>query len=81
MTNAQCRMARAALDWTIQELALAAGVNYSTIVRFEGGANIYLRSRDKIAIALGKGGVAFFTAAGRVSVSIPDLIKEKKVEV
>ena len=77
MTNAQCRMARAALDWTIQELASAAGVNYSTIVRFEGGANIHHSSRDKIADALGKGGAAFFSAAGRVSVSIPNLIKGK----
>ena len=77
MTNAQCRMARAALDWTIQELASAAGVNYSTIVRFEGGANIHLRSQYKIAHALNKGGAEFFSAAGRVSVSVPDLIKGK----
>lgn len=70
MNNAQCRMARAALDWTIYDLAAAAGVNYSTIVRFEGGANIHGSSRDKIMTALMAGGAAFPSRAGRIGVSI-----------
>jgi transcriptional regulator with XRE-family HTH domain len=33
----QCRMARAALDWTVADLSAAAGVGATTIVRFERG--------------------------------------------
>src|SRR5579863_5542507 len=31
----QCRMARAALDWTVADLSAAAGIGATTIVRFE----------------------------------------------
>jgi transcriptional regulator with XRE-family HTH domain len=37
MTPAQCRMARAALDWTVADLADKAQVGISTVVRFEKG--------------------------------------------
>lgn len=33
----QCRMARAALGWTVKELADKASVGISTVVRFETG--------------------------------------------
>lgn len=33
----QCRMARAALDWSLVQLADAAGVDRKTILRFEQG--------------------------------------------
>jgi len=33
----QCRMARAALDWTQRDLAAASGVSWRTILRFETG--------------------------------------------
>jgi len=35
LTPAQCRMARAALQWSVNEAAEAAGVSYRTIVRLE----------------------------------------------
>lgn len=35
LTPAQCRMARAALQWSVNEAAAAAGVSYRTIVRLE----------------------------------------------
>ena len=37
MTPMQCRMARAALDWTVHEMARNAQVGISTVVRFEAG--------------------------------------------
>jgi transcriptional regulator with XRE-family HTH domain len=37
MTPMQCRMARAALDWTVADLADKAQVGISTVVRFEKG--------------------------------------------
>jgi transcriptional regulator with XRE-family HTH domain len=38
MTGAQCRMARAALDWNARKLAMKAGVGHNTVNRFESGA-------------------------------------------
>lgn len=35
LTPAQSRMARAALQWSIEEAAEAAGMSYRTILRFE----------------------------------------------
>ena len=72
MNHAQCRMARAALDWTIQELATAAGVNYATVVRFEAGKNIHIRSREKLVTAFAAKGAIFSQLEGRVSVSAPE---------
>jgi transcriptional regulator with XRE-family HTH domain len=37
MTPTQCKMARAALDWTVKDLADRAHVGISTVVRFEAG--------------------------------------------
>ena len=65
-------MARAALDWSINDLARIAGVNFSTIRRFEGGTNIHDRSRIKIETALVGGGVVFFGRAGRVGLSVQE---------
>jgi len=35
LTPAQSRMARAALQWSVEEAAEAAGLSYRTILRFE----------------------------------------------
>jgi transcriptional regulator with XRE-family HTH domain len=37
LTITQCKMARAALDWGVRDLARAAGVSANTVVRFENG--------------------------------------------
>ena len=37
MTSAQVRMARAALNWTVRELAEAASVHRNTITNIETG--------------------------------------------
>ncbi len=38
ITPAQCRMGRAALDWTLRDLADKAQVHHITICKFEGAA-------------------------------------------
>jgi transcriptional regulator with XRE-family HTH domain len=38
MTPAQCRAARALLDWTQPQLAAAAGLGLTTLADFESGA-------------------------------------------
>ena len=56
----QCRMARAALDWTVADLAAAAGVGTTTIVRFEGGLATANRSTvASIERALEAAGIRF----------------------
>lgn len=40
MNIVQCRMARTALDWSLQDLADASGVSRRTIARFEGGESV-----------------------------------------
>jgi transcriptional regulator with XRE-family HTH domain len=37
LSSSQCRMARAALDWTALQVAEQAGVGVTTVVRFERG--------------------------------------------
>lgn len=37
MTIEQCRMARAALKWSWDDLAKASGLSRSTVARFESG--------------------------------------------
>jgi transcriptional regulator with XRE-family HTH domain len=37
ITAVQCRMARAALDWGVRELAAAARISFTTVNRFERG--------------------------------------------
>jgi transcriptional regulator with XRE-family HTH domain len=59
LTAAQCRMARAALKLEVRQLADAANVSTSTIVRFERGEVLLLRTVDAIRGALEAKGVEF----------------------
>jgi transcriptional regulator with XRE-family HTH domain len=36
----QCRMGRAALNWSVDELGAAAGLNRRTVLRFEAGETV-----------------------------------------
>lgn len=61
-------MARAALKWSTQDLAKAAGVGVNTINRFEDGSDARMSSVDKIRAALEDAGIIFLangeTASG-----------------
>ena len=50
MNAAQCRMARAALSWSINDLATQAGVAPRTIMRLEAGEAV----REEKALAMAK---------------------------
>jgi transcriptional regulator with XRE-family HTH domain len=59
MTPAQSRMARAALQLGIREVAKLAKVAPSTISRLEAGETLQPRTADAIQHALEKAGVVF----------------------
>lgn len=66
MTPAQCRAARALLDWTQPQLANAAGLGLSTVVDFEKQRRATISVDAKIAIrnALESAGVDFINGTG-----------------
>lgn len=57
-------MARAALDWTTQQLAVAAGVGVNTVNRFEAGQDARVSSVEKMRGALEAAGVEFIPENG-----------------
>jgi transcriptional regulator with XRE-family HTH domain len=70
MNIVQCRMARAALDWSLDDLAEASGVGRRTIAKFEAGGNVLPEMVEKMRAALHAAGVAFTNGGGRVGVSV-----------
>jgi len=64
MTPAQCRMARAALELGIRDLAGLASVSTNTITRFERGEPLKERTIAAIRAALEAAGVEFIAENG-----------------
>ena len=60
MTPVQCRMARAALHWSIDRLAMMADSNKTSIVKFEKGRRCHRVTRRKLQQALVGTGVIRF---------------------
>lgn len=65
LTKEQCRMARAALDIGVRELAALAKVSPNTITRFERGEALQPRTVETIKSALEKEGVEFIPENGK----------------
>lgn len=62
ITGPQIRMARAALKWSVADLAHYSGVSGSTIKRMEnhdGVANVLTRNQERLRIAFVDAGVIF----------------------
>lgn len=64
MTPAQCRMARAALQLGVREIAALAEVSPNTIARLERGESLYPRTVEAIRAALESAGVEFIAENG-----------------
>lgn len=60
----QCRMARAALQLGVRELAELASVSPNTIARLERGEGLYPRTLDSVRSALEAAGVEFIQENG-----------------
>ena len=64
LTGDQVRMARAALRWTVQELAERAAISKNTVVAVEGGGEAHAATMAVIETALRQGGVEFIDENG-----------------
>jgi transcriptional regulator with XRE-family HTH domain len=59
MTPVQLRMARAAVGWSVRELAAKAGITANTVTRIENGADAKQSTIDRLRRALEAAGVEF----------------------
>lgn len=75
----QCRAARALLNWTMADLAQAAGVGVMTVNRFEGGKTVSPTSIEILASTLVNAGISFI-AAGETSPGGGDGVRLTGVE-
>lgn len=62
-------MARSALDWTLDDLAAAAGVRTMTISKFERGLNVLPEKVEALRAALVRAGIAFTNGGKRAGVT------------
>ncbi len=69
MKIAQCLMARAALGWSQDDLARAAGVGRRTVASFEAGENIRPENMEAMRAALVAAGIAFVNGGKRAGVT------------
>ena len=59
----QVRMGRAAVGWSVRELARNAGVTPNTISRIENGGDALASTMERLQTALEDAGVIFIVAA------------------
>jgi transcriptional regulator with XRE-family HTH domain len=71
MTPEQCRMARAALEWSQSDLANNAKVRQVTVSEYERGSDARRSTVEKLREALEAGGVIFFAAGDGVPAGGP----------
>ena len=81
MNDTQCRMARAALRWSLDDLALASGLNRRTVTKFERGGSVTQASASKLRAAFVAQGIDFAAWGNYVSVScLPPIASPTKPE-
>jgi DNA-binding XRE family transcriptional regulator len=73
MDATQCRMARAGLGWTLDDLAEASEVNRRTILNFENDGPASQSSLDKLRSAFEGEGVVFIERGVYVGGVVPPM--------
>lgn len=68
-------MARAALDWTLDQLAAASGVSRRTILRFEQGETVQPEKSRAMRRALEGQGIEFLDGGPMAGGVIPPRVK------
>ena len=75
MNSDQCRMARAAKKWSLDDLSRASGVGRATIQRFESGKDAYTSTAQKLQAAFEQNGIIFISQnGGGPGVRLKDLV-------
>jgi transcriptional regulator with XRE-family HTH domain len=69
MKITQCRMARAALNWSMSELAKASGVGTRTVAKFEGGGNVTPGIVETLRATFVQAGIGFTNGGKRAGVT------------
>jgi transcriptional regulator with XRE-family HTH domain len=64
-------MARAALDWSLNDLAAASGVSRRTIARFEAGESVLPARVQALRHALEAEGVLFISSGRMMNAVVP----------
>jgi len=64
LTREQLKMARAALNWSVRDLAKKSGLAANTVSRYENGTDAYGETLAKLRRALEAGGVIFIDGNG-----------------
>jgi DNA-binding XRE family transcriptional regulator len=64
LTREQLRMARAALNWSVRDLAAKAGVAANTVSRYENGSDAYGETLLKLQRTLEAAGLIFLDENG-----------------
>jgi transcriptional regulator with XRE-family HTH domain len=67
----QCRMARTALDWSLQDLADASRVSRRTIARFEAGESVLPARAQALRHAFEAQGILFIDSGHMAGGVIP----------
>lgn len=70
MNITQCRMARAGLGWSLDDLASASGIARRSIARFEAGEAVRPETSETLRQTFVKEGVAFQNGGARIGVSV-----------
>lgn len=69
MNVLQCKMARAALEWTLDDLAAKSGVARRTIAKFETGGNVLPEKVEALRQCFVAQGIEFINGGKRAGVS------------
>jgi len=70
MNDAQCRMARAGLRLSLNDLGALAGVRPMTISKFEGGGSVIPATVEKLRQCLVGQGVEFINGGKAIGVKV-----------
>ena len=70
MNIAQCKMARAGLGWSLDDLAEASGISRRTVAKFEGGHKVAPETVETLRSTLAKEGVEFINGGKRHGASV-----------
>jgi transcriptional regulator with XRE-family HTH domain len=70
MNVTQCKMARAGLGWSLDDLADHSGMARRSVARFEAGENVRPETVAALQAAMIAAGVAFTNGGGRIGVTV-----------